>query len=118
PSILKYVMIAVILTAGTTYLMWLGEQITEKGIGNGISVLIFAGIAARIPTMVNQVYAQRFEGGTDQLFVDIVVLLLLALVIVAITVGIIFIQQGIRKIPIQYAKRVVGRKTYGGETTY
>lgn len=118
PSILKYIMIALVLTAGTTYLMWLGEQITAKGIGNGISILIFAGIVARIPTMVQQVYSQRFEGASGEMFLNIVIILLILFGIIAVTVGIIFIQQGLRKIPIQYAKRVVGRKTYGGESTH
>jgi preprotein translocase subunit SecY len=119
PSIWKYLTIALVLTAGTTYLMWLGEQITAKGIGNGISILIFAGIVARIPSMVNQIYAAKFQGDNNQMFLSLVVIGILILAIIAVIVGIIFIQQGLRKIPIQYAKRVVGHnKSIGGEATH
>lgn len=118
PTIWKYLMIALVLTAGTAYLMWLGEQITQKGVGNGISILIFAGIAAGIPNAVNQLYAQKIAGAEGDLFMQIVSVLLIVLVILLIVVGVIFVQQALRKIPIQYAKRVVGRKTYGGESTH
>ncbi|HET7629008.1 MAG TPA: preprotein translocase subunit SecY [Bacillales bacterium] len=119
PTIWKYLLIALVLTAGTTYLMWLGEQITANGIGNGISILIFAGIVARIPSMVNQVYATKIQGAEGNLFLSFVVIGLLLLVTVAVVVGIIFVQQGLRKIPIQYAKRVVGHnKSVGGEATH
>lgn len=119
PTIWKYLMIALVLTAGTTYLMWLGEQITAKGVGNGISILIFAGIVARIPTMVNQVYAQKIEGATGHMFLAVAEVGLLAAGVVAIVVGIIYVQQGLRKIPIQYAKRMVGHnKSIGGEATH
>ncbi|HEX7063620.1 MAG TPA: preprotein translocase subunit SecY [Bacillales bacterium] len=119
PTIWKYIMIALVLTAGTTYLMWLGEQITAKGVGNGISILIFAGIAARIPSMVNQIYAQKIEGAQGEVFLSLVVVGLLVVAVIAIVAGIIFIQQGLRKIPIQYAKRVVGHnKSVGGESTH
>lgn len=117
PTIWTYLIIAVILTAGTSFLMWLGEQITAHGVGNGISIIIFAGIVARIPNAVNQIYAQRFENA-DNAFLQIVTVLIILLVILAVVVGTIFIQQGMRKIPIQYAKRTVGRKTYGGESTH
>lgn len=119
PTIWQYLLIALVLTAGTTYLMWLGEQITAKGVGNGISILIFAGIVARIPTMINQIYAQKIQGSSGHMFLSIVVIGLLVLAIIAVVVGVIFIQQGLRKIPIQYAKRVVGHnKTIGGEATH
>jgi preprotein translocase subunit SecY len=118
PSFLTYMFIALVLTAGTAFLMWLGEQITSKGVGNGISILIFAGIVAAIPGAVNQVYAQQF-GGDETIFIGIVKVLLIILVILAVTVGVIFVQQGLRKIPIQYAKRVaVGRKPSGGQSTH
>lgn len=117
PTIWTYLLIAVILTAGTSFLMWLGEQITAYGVGNGISVIIFAGIVARIPNAVNQIYAQRFQSGGN-VFLQVVTVLIILLVIVLIVVGTIFVQQGMRKIPIQYAKRTVGRKTYGGESTH
>ncbi|MBW7452811.1 preprotein translocase subunit SecY [Paenibacillus sepulcri] len=113
-----YLMIAIVLTAGTAFLMWLGEQITEKGIGNGISVLIFAGIVASIPRHIRSIYTQEFVDAGDTLFLNIIKVVVLLIVIVAIVVGVIFVQQGIRKIPVQYAKRVVGRKMYGGQSTH
>ncbi|MBM7655949.1 preprotein translocase subunit SecY [Neobacillus cucumis] len=114
-----YLLIAVTLTAGTSFLMWLGEQITEKGVGNGISIIIFAGIAAGIPNTINQIYVQQFENAGEALFIRIVTVLVIALAIVAIVVGVIFIQQANRKIPIQYAKRVVaGKNPVGGQSTH
>ncbi|GIQ71214.1 preprotein translocase subunit SecY [Xylanibacillus composti] len=119
PSFATYTVIAIVLTAGTAFLMWLGEQITERGIGNGISILIFAGIIAGIPTSVNLIYQTLFTGdAADMLFLNIVKFIVILLVVVAIVVGVIYIQQGIRKIPVQYAKRVVGRKMYGGQSTH
>ncbi|QUG43483.1 preprotein translocase subunit SecY [Psychrobacillus sp. INOP01] len=117
-GILTYLVIAVVLTAGTAFLMWLGEQITSKGVGNGISIIIFAGIAAAIPNAVNQVYAQQIEGAGDALFINIVIVLLLLLAIIAVTVGVIYVQQALRKIPIQYAKRVSGTSQTGGQQTH
>jgi preprotein translocase subunit SecY len=113
-----YLMIAIILTAGTAFLMWLGEQITEKGIGNGISVLIFAGIVAAIPKHIRSIYQTEFVDAGDATFLNIIKVIVILIVIVAIIVGVIFVQQGIRKIPVQYAKRVVGRKMYGGQSTH
>ncbi|KRF21994.1 preprotein translocase subunit SecY [Paenibacillus sp. Soil787] len=117
PGVTTFALIALVLTAGTAFLMWLGEQITEYGIGNGISIIIFAGIVAAIPTSIQQIYKTLFatEGA---LFLNIVKLIIIALVVVLIIAGVIFVQQGIRKIPVQYAKRVVGRKMYGGQTTH
>ncbi|MFJ7827989.1 preprotein translocase subunit SecY [Psychrobacillus sp. NPDC096623] len=117
-GILTYLVIAVVLTAGTAFLMWLGEQITAKGVGNGISIIIFAGIVAAIPNAVNQVYAQQIEGAGDALFINIVIVLLLLLAIIAVTVGVIYVQQALRKIPIQYAKRVSGTAQTGGQQTH
>ena len=79
PGIGTYLLIAVVLTAGTAFLMWLGEQITAKGVGNGISIIIFAGIVAGIPSTVNQIYVQQFENAGDQLFLRIVTVVLIAL---------------------------------------
>jgi preprotein translocase subunit SecY len=112
-----FALIAIVLTAGTAFLMWLGEQITEYGIGNGISIIIFAGIVAAIPTSIQQIYKSLFatEGA---MFLNIVKLIIIAVVVVLIIAGVIFVQQGVRKIPVQYAKRVVGRKMYGGQTTH
>lgn len=117
-TFVDYLIIAIILTAGTAFLMWLGEQITEKGIGNGISILIFAAIAAGIPGHIRTIYEDQFVGAQDQLFLNIIKMLLILIAIIAIIVGVIFVQQGIRKIPVQYAKRVVGRKMYGGQSTH
>jgi preprotein translocase subunit SecY len=117
-TFVDYLLIAIILTAGTAFLMWLGEQITEKGIGNGISILIFAAIAAGIPGHVRTIIETKFVGAQDQLFLNIISMVLVLIAIIAIIVGVIFVQQGIRKIPVQYAKRVVGRKMYGGQSTH
>ncbi|CAN7215537.1 preprotein translocase subunit SecY [Paenibacillus sp. LjRoot56] len=112
-----FALIAIVLTAGTAFLMWLGEQITEYGIGNGISIIIFAGIVSAIPTSIQQIYKSLFA--TDgALFLNIVKLIIIAVVVILIIAGVIFVQQGVRKIPVQYAKRVVGRKMYGGQTTH
>lgn len=117
-TFVDYLIIAIILTAGTAFLMWLGEQITEKGIGNGISILIFAAIAAGIPGHIRTIVEDQFVGAQDQLFLNIIKMVLILIAIIAIIVGVIFVQQGIRKIPVQYAKRVVGRKMYGGQSTH
>jgi len=118
PGIPTYLLIATVLTAGTAFLMWLGEQITAKGVGNGISILIFAGIVSGIPTTLNQIYAQQFENVGEELFIRIVTVVLIALAVVAVVVGTIYIQQALRKIPIQYAKRLEGRSPVGGHSTH
>lgn len=118
PTITTYVVIAIVLTAGTAFLMWLGEQITAHGVGNGISILIFGGIVAAIPNGANQVYAQLIEGAGDQLFLNLVIVALIVLAILAVIVGVIFIQQALRKIPIQYAKGNSGRNPVGGQTAH
>ncbi|MGP4072799.1 preprotein translocase subunit SecY [Piscibacillus sp. B03] len=118
PNVFKFFVIATVLTGGTTFLMWLGEQITEYGVGNGISILIFAGIVAAIPNGVNQLYETYIAGAGDQLFLNLVILGIIMLVVVAVVVGVIFIQQAIRKIPIQYAKRTVNRSPVGGQSTH
>ena len=107
------IVVIMTLTAGTAFLMWLGEQITEKGIGNGISLIIFAGIVSRIPDGVYRSYVLAKQGELSIL--TIIAFLILA---VAIVVGVIAIQEGTRKIPVQYAKRVVGRKMYGGQSSH
>lgn len=114
-----YVIIAIVLTAGTAFLLWLGEKITEKGVGNGISIIIFAGIVAGIPSAVNQLYATQIQDAGDALFIKLAIMVLLLLVIIAITVGVIYVQEALRKIPIQYAKRVSGRgQTTAGQQTH
>lgn len=112
-SIFNIITIILVLTAGTAFLMWLGEKINENGIGNGISLIIFGGIVARIPTSVRSIFVQVKDGS-----VSIVALIALIVAVMLITVVIICVQQGARKIPVQYAKRVVGRKMYGGQSTH
>ena len=113
PSFANILIIALTLTAGTTFLMWLGEQITDKGIGNGISLIIFAGIVSRLPDGIFTMY-QYVTAGTINIF-NVFLFLLIAVVMI---VFVIMIQQGQRRIPVQYAKRVVGRKMYGGNSTH
>lgn len=106
-------MTMITITAGTAFLMWLGEQITERGIGNGISLIIFAGIVARMPAAVVNTY-ELFQAGQVSLFL----ILFLIVLMVAVIVAIVFLESGRRKIPVQYAKRVVGRRVYGGQSTH
>lgn len=103
----------VLMTAGTVLLMWLGEQITERGIGNGISLIIFIGIIAQLPVAILQ-EAKLIQAGSRLWIVDIILLGLLAVIIALV----VLMTQGTRRIPVQYAKRVVGRKVYGGTTQY
>lgn len=117
PSPATYILIAIVLTAGTAFLMWLGEQINEKGIGNGISILMFAAIVSRIPTYIQEIYQDQFVNG-DQIFWAVLKMVIILIAILLIIVGVIFVQQGVRKIPVQYAKRVVGQKMYGGQSTH
>lgn len=105
--------VVITLTAGTAFLMWLGEQITENGIGNGISLIIFTGIISRVPVGIIQT-VQKMKIGEVSIF-NVLLFAVLAVIIIA---GVVAIQQGTRKIPVQYAKRVVGRKMYGGHSTH
>lgn len=103
----------VLLVAGTVFMMWLGEQITDKGIGNGISLIIFIGIINRLPfALISE--TQMVLGGTRNLIVELIVFIFMLFIIA----GVVLITQGTRRIPVQYAKRVVGRKVYGGVTQY
>ncbi|MEW6107975.1 MAG: preprotein translocase subunit SecY [Nitrospirota bacterium] len=101
------------LTSGTAFIMWLGEQITERGIGNGISLIIFASIVARFPSAVISTIRLVQAGELSLFFV-----IFLVVMMIAVVAAIIFIERGQRKIPVQYAKRVVGRKVYGGQSTH
>ncbi|MDH4198490.1 MAG: preprotein translocase subunit SecY [Candidatus Aminicenantes bacterium] len=101
------------LTTGTVFIMWLGEQISERGIGNGISLLIFAGIVVDIPRGINSLVGSLRSGDMDPL--RLIFLLVIMLVVVAF---IIFVERGQRRIPVSYAKRVIGRKVYGGQSTH
>ncbi len=112
-DVFSVIVIVLVLTAGTAFLMWLGEMINEHGIGNGISLIIFAGIISRLPSAVQEMW-QKLQDGT----MSIVSLIVFLIFCGAVIVGIILIQQGQRRIPVQYAKRVVGRKMYGGQATH
>ena len=106
-------MTIITLTAGTAFIMWLGEQITERGIGNGISLIIFTGIVCRLPSATANMLRLLSAGEMSIFFVVIL------LVLVVLVLGfIIFVEQGQRRIPVQYAKRVVGRRQYGGQSTH
>ncbi len=108
PNLLPTLATIVALTSGTIFAMWLGELITEEGVGNGISLIIFGGIVARVPTRLGQmIQAGNYTG--------VVVFLLVTVITVAV---IVFVQEGQRRIPVQYAKRVRGRRVYGGQATY
>ena len=95
-------------TAGTALVMWLGELITQRGIGNGMSILIFASVVSRLPSQGGAIYSQ---GSKFQFFTIILIGL-------AMIVGIVFVESGQRRIPVQFAKRVVGRRMYGGQSTF
>ncbi|NLF47347.1 MAG: preprotein translocase subunit SecY, partial [Clostridiales bacterium] len=105
--------IVIVLSAGTAFLMWLGEKINENGIGNGISLIIFAGIVARLPSAIRETLTKYQAGEIG--FLTIALFVIFAIIVI---VGIIEVQQGQRRIPVQYAKRVVGRKMYGGQSTH
>lgn len=107
------IMTVITLTAGTAFIMWLGEQITERGIGNGISLIIFSGIVARLPNAVASTY-ELFRVGQLSIFTILFLIVLMVLVIAAI----IFVETSQRRLPVQYAKRIVGRKVYGGQSTH
>jgi preprotein translocase subunit SecY len=106
-------MTVITLTAGTAFLMWLGEQITERGIGNGISLIIFAGIVARLPSAIAQTY-DLYQIGQ----LSFLLLMMLTAVMLGVVAAIVFLESGRRKIAVQYAKRVIGRRVYGGQSTH
>lgn len=113
PSAFNLVLIIASLVAGTSFLMWLGEKISENGIGNGISMLIFIGIVAEIPSNFRNV-ATALQSGT----ISAIGVIIYLIVLVVVIAGIVMVQEGQRRIPVQYAKRVVGRKMYGGQSTH
>jgi preprotein translocase subunit SecY len=117
-SILSFVTITLTFTAGTAFLMWLGEQITERGVGNGISLLIFAGIVSRGPYGF-QVLLTYFTSNTlGQGILAVVAIIAILAVFLGVIMSVIWVNQAERRIPVQYAKRVVGRKMYGGQSTH
>jgi preprotein translocase subunit SecY len=113
PGIGFVLMTMITLTSGTAFIMWLGEVITEKGIGNGISLIIFAGIVCRIPAAIGNTFRLATAGE-----LGVLVILLITVLMIAVVGAIVFVEGGQRRIPVQYAKRVVGRKMYGGQTTH
>lgn len=112
-DLLSVFTIVITLTAGTTFLMWLGEIVTEKGIGNGVSMIIYAGIISRYPISVKQTLELSKTGAINP--IQIMVFLVVS---IAIIIGVIMVLEGVRKIPVQYAKRVVGKNTYGGQSSH
>ncbi|WP_436854790.1 preprotein translocase subunit SecY [Staphylococcus caeli] len=115
-SVLSYLLIAVVLTAGTAFLIWLGEQITQFGVGNGISIIIFAGILSSLPSSLIQFYQQAFVGQDDTSMAWLKVIGLI-IGMILLTVGAIYVLQAIRKIPIQYAKKQSAQRL-GSQATY
>ena len=112
-AVLQGLAVILCLTAGSCFVMWLGEQVNDKGIGNGISIILFAGIVSRIPTLGYMLYAYILQGGAYYALVPIMVICLLAMI-----AFIVWMDNAERRIPVQYAKRVVGRKMYGGQSTH
>ena len=112
-AVLQALVIIRCLTAGSSFVMWLGEQVNEKGIGNGISIILFAGIVSRIPSLITMLYYDILKGGAYYALVPIVAICLLAMI-----AFIVWMDNAERRIPVQYAKRVVGRKMYGGQSTH
>ena len=112
-AVLQGLAIILVLVAGSCLVMWLGEQVNDKGIGNGISIILFAGIVSRMPTLVATMYTYLKMAGAYYALVPIVVVLLLAMI-----AFIVWMDNAERRIPVQYAKRVVGRKMYGGQSTH
>ena len=115
------IVIVLCFTAGSAFVMWLGEQITEFGIGNGISIILFAGILSRAPSMITTMYqgiVNNLSGNTDNFNLPWWGAILLVIGMLALVVLIVFIQNSERRIPVQYAKRVVGRKMYGGQSSH
>lgn len=106
------------LTTGTIFIMWLGEQIQERGIGNGISLVITAGIISRIPAAMHQLFVLLSPFAPSRRQIQPFALLIMAVFLVGVVFAVIMITQGQRKIPVQYARRIVGRKIYGGQSTY
>nr|WP_207755089.1 preprotein translocase subunit SecY [Alkaliphilus hydrothermalis] len=113
PGAFNVTLVIITLTAGTSFLMWLGEQITEKGIGNGISLIIFAGIVSGLPATIRGTFFQLKQNTISP--ISIILILLISLIMI---VAVVAISEGTRKIPVQYAKRVVGRKMYGGQSSH
>ena len=113
PGFFSYAVVALTLTAGTCFLMWLGELITEHGVGNGISLIIFIGILSGMPSTIRTIVTSVQGGQTN--IITVILFVILAVLIIA---GVVFIQEAQRRIPVQYAKRMVGRRMYGGQGSH
>lgn len=119
PSVLSYLTITFALTAGTAFIMWLGEQINEYGIGNGISLIIFVNIISRGPRAASSLYGiVKAYSLENKLAIGILIVAAIIVIFVAVVMFVIWVTQAERRIPVQYAKRVVGRKMYGGQSTH
>jgi preprotein translocase subunit SecY len=117
-NVMSFLTITLTFTAGTAFLMWLGEQINEYGIGNGISLIIFAGIVSRAPSGAYGIW-QMYQAGTlGGGVIGFFAIMIIIVVFLALVTGVVWVQQAERRIPVQYAKRVVGRKMYGGQSTH
>jgi len=116
PTFFSGLMVVLVLTAGTALLMYLGEKINDHGIGNGISVIIFAGIIARLPKDIGLMISSLVDKGDNT--INLFSFAAFIVIAIAIIIGVIYITQGSRRIPVQYAKRVVGRKMYGGQSSH
>lgn len=117
-NVMTFITVTLTLTAGTAFLMWLGEQITEYGIGNGISMIIFAGIVSSGPTGAMYLIENYNLGNLGEGILGILAIIAILAVFVAIIACVVWVNQAERRIPVQYAKRVVGRKVYGGQSTH
>ena len=117
-GILSYLVVTCTFTAGTAFLMWLGEQITDRGIGNGISLLIVIGIVSRAPLAVQTMIGMLQQSGNTPSIQAIATVIGIVVIAVVVIAFVVLFNQAERKIPVQYAKRVVGRKTYGGQSTH
>lgn len=119
PAALNAFVVILSFTAGSAFIMWIGEQINERGIGNGISIIIFTGIVSRLPSYLPMLY-QYFRGWqiTANTFVSLIGVIFVLVVFVAVITLVVFVSSAERRIPVNYAKRVIGRKMYGGQSTY
>jgi len=118
PGISFRILTVTTLTTGTIFIMWLGEQIQERGIGNGISLVITAGIISRIPAALHQLFVLISPFSPSRRSIQPITFFVMAALLVAVVLAVVLITQGYRKIPVQYARRIVGRKIYGGQSTY
>lgn len=119
PAVLNAFVVILSFTAGSAFIMWIGEQINERGIGNGISIIIFTGIVSRLPSYLPMMY-QYFRGWqiTSNTLVSLIGVIFVVVVFVAVITLVVFVSSAERRIPVNYAKRVIGRKMYGGQSTY